>query len=98
MHIVTDAGELLGSCHAGGAGADDGDRLAGLVFRAAGTIQPFIPGLVGNGLLDRLDGTGLSSRLSVQASSHGAGQMRPVNSGKLLVECRSRDRTFPVPE
>ena len=25
--------------------------------------------------------------LSVQAASHGAGQMRPVNSGKLLVEC-----------
>jgi len=23
----------------------------------------------------------------VQAASHGAGQMRPVNSGKLLVEC-----------
>ena len=31
--------------------------------------------------------TGLSSRLSVHAASHGAGQMRPVNSGKLLVEC-----------
>ena len=25
---------------------------------------------------------------SVQASSQGAGQTRPVNSGKLLVECR----------
>ena len=25
--------------------------------------------------------------LSVQAASHGAGQMRPVNSGKLLVAC-----------
>jgi hypothetical protein len=24
---------------------------------------------------------------NVQAASHGAGQMRPVNSGKLLVEC-----------
>ena len=24
---------------------------------------------------------------SVHAASHGAGQMRPVNSGKLLVEC-----------
>jgi hypothetical protein len=31
--------------------------------------------------------TGLSSMLSVQLASHGAGQMRPVNSGKLLVEC-----------
>src|SRR5207248_3348729 len=31
--------------------------------------------------------TGLSSMFSVQLASHGAGQMRPVNSGKLLVEC-----------
>ena len=30
--------------------------------------------------------TGWSSMLSVQASWHGAGQIRPVNSGKLLVE------------
>src|SRR5271156_2055261 len=33
--------------------------------------------------------TGLSSMLSVHDASHGAGQMRPVNSGKLLVECRT---------
>jgi len=26
---------------------------------------------------------------SVHAASHGAGQIRPVNSGKLLVECRT---------
>ena len=31
--------------------------------------------------------TGLSSMLRVHASSQGAGHMRPVNSGKLLVEC-----------
>ena len=31
--------------------------------------------------------TGLSSMFSVQDASHGAGQTRPVNSGKLLVEC-----------
>ena len=31
--------------------------------------------------------TGLSSMFSVQDASQGAGQMRPVNSGKLLVEC-----------
>jgi hypothetical protein len=40
--------------------------------------------------------TGLSSMLSVQDASHGAGQMRPVNSGKLLVECRLRERFFPT--
>ena len=31
--------------------------------------------------------TASSLTLSVQAASQGAGQMRPVNSGKLLVEC-----------
>ncbi len=31
--------------------------------------------------------TGSPLMLSVQAASHGAGQMRPVNSGKLLVLC-----------
>jgi hypothetical protein len=34
--------------------------------------------------------TGLSSMLSVHEASHGAGQTRPVTSGKLLVECRLR--------
>ena len=32
--------------------------------------------------------TGLSSMLRVQEASHGAGQTRPVTSGKLLVEWR----------
>jgi hypothetical protein len=32
--------------------------------------------------------TGWSMMLSVQLASHGAGHTRPVNSGKLLVECR----------
>ncbi len=30
----------------------------------------------------------------VQALSHGAGQMRPVNSGKLLVLCNTRLALF----
>ena len=34
--------------------------------------------------------TGSSMMLSVQLSSQGAGQTRPVNSGKLLVDCRLR--------
>ena len=31
--------------------------------------------------------TGMSWMFSVQLASQGAGQMRPVNSGKLLVLC-----------
>ena len=40
--------------------------------------------------------TGLSSMFSVQTASQGAGQMRPVNSGKLLVECRSSSAALPL--
>src|SRR5207249_9547284 len=41
--------------------------------------------------------TGLSSMLSVQEASHGAGQTRPVNSGKLLVEWRLREASSHWP-
>ena len=40
--------------------------------------------------------TGLSSMLSVHEASHGAGQMRPVNSGKLFVECSVSERRLPL--
>src|SRR5215468_10211524 len=42
--------------------------------------------------------TGLSRMLSVHEASHGAGQTRPVNSGKLLVECRLKDASRHAPE
>ena len=38
--------------------------------------------------------TGGSLIPSTQAASQGAGQMRPVNSGKLLVECKTRIASF----
>ena len=41
--------------------------------------------------------TGVSTMFSVQAASQGAGQMRPVNSGKLLVECRFSSAVFHWP-
>ena len=41
--------------------------------------------------------TGFSSMLSVQEASHGAGQTRPVTSGKLLVECRLRAASSQLP-
>ena len=41
--------------------------------------------------------TGLSMMFSVQEASQGAGQMRPVNSGKLLVECRLREASCQLP-
>ena len=41
--------------------------------------------------------TGFSSMLSVHDASHGAGQTRPVTSGKLLVECRLRAASSQLP-
>ena len=41
--------------------------------------------------------TGVSSMFSVQEASQGAGQTRPVNSGKLLVECRLREASSQLP-
>jgi hypothetical protein len=38
--------------------------------------------------------TGSLLMLSVHAASQGAGQMRPVNSGKLFVECRTSSAAF----
>ena len=40
--------------------------------------------------------TGGSLMPSTQAASQGAGQMRPVNSGKLLVECKHADGVAPA--
>src|SRR3954465_5677011 len=41
--------------------------------------------------------TGLSSMLRVQEASHGAGQTRPVTSGKLLVVWRLRAASLQLP-
>src|ERR1043166_8327711 len=59
-----------------------------ILVGGSGVTQPFSHALsmIAHSIV--LMVTGLSIRLSVHAASHGAGQMRPVNSGKLLVECR----------
>ena len=59
------------------------------VFWAAGCglTQPFSQALSMMACSIDLMPTGAASMFSVQAASHGAGQMRPVKSGKLLVLC-----------
>jgi hypothetical protein len=52
----------------------------------SGTIQPSSQPLSTMAHSIVLIETGSSRMLSVHAASHGAGQTRPVNSGKLLVE------------
>ena len=86
---VPGARELLRAGHAGGPRADDGDLLAGApLAAAAGATQPSAKAWSMMFFSMFLMVTGSSLMLRTHASSHGAGQMRPVNSGKLLVECR----------
>jgi hypothetical protein len=97
MHLVAGARQLLGGGHAGRAGADDGDLLAGLLRGASGFSQPFFQARSTMAHSIVLMVTGVSSMLSVQDASHGAGQTRPVNSGKLLVEWRLREASSQSP-
>ncbi len=71
-------------------------RLPVLCDGGSGTIQPSSQprSTIWHSMV--LMVTGLSSMLSVQDASQGAGQMRPVNSGKLLVECSVVERRAPL--
>ena len=89
VDAVAGARQLLRAGEAGRARADHRDALAGRrLGRTCGSIQPSAQprSTISHSMV--LMVTGLSSMFSVQDASHGAGQMRPVNSGKLLVECR----------
>ena len=87
VHIMTGARELLGGGETGRAGADDGDRACRSSSPAA-RARPSLPRSARSAMAHSivLMVTGTSSMLSVHAASHGAGQTRPVTSGKLLVE------------
>ena len=89
MHVMADARELLRGGEPGRAGADDGDALAGLGLGRLGQDPARLEATVDDRAFDRLDRDRLvDEMLSVQDASQGAGQTRPVNSGKLLVEWR----------
>ena len=53
-----------------------------------GSVAPGTPGCPVNNQIPDWNDLVYNDRW--QEASHGAGQMRPVNSGKLLVECRLR--------
>ena len=94
---VAGARELLRAGEPGRAGADDRDALAGLALgrpRRDPAASPSALSTIACSI--DLMPTGSSLMLSVHASSHGAGQMRPVNSGKLLVECSVSIALLPV--
>ena len=62
-----------------------------------GLIRPFSQALSTIAHSIVLIVTGTSSMFSVQAASQGAGQMRPVNSGKLFVECSTSMASSMLP-
>jgi len=81
------ARELLRTRKAGRTGADDRDAPAGSCRRRLRADPALFPGLVDDCVLDRFDADGVVIDAQRAGSSHGAGHTRPVNSGKLLVEC-----------
>ena len=85
MHIVAGARELLRRGKPRRPGANNGDALARLLAGGSGTTQPSLKerSAIAHSML--LIVTGTSSMLSVHEASQGAGQTRPVTSGKLLV-------------
>ena len=88
------ARELLRGGEAGGAGADDGDLLARLDARETLRTAPSSASNA-RSMMPRstsLMVTGSSSMLSTHDASQGAGQTRPVTSGKLLVACSAPTR------
>jgi hypothetical protein len=87
-HGVAGPGELLGRGQAGGTGADHGDLLAGAPSGSDGHHPALGPGRSMIETSTCLMVTGSWLMPSTHADSHGAGQSRPVNSGKLLVACR----------
>ena len=68
-----------------------------LVADGCGTTQPLAQALSMIACSIDLIPTASVLMLSVQAASQGAGQMRPVKSGKLLVECRTSIASFQLP-
>ncbi len=95
--VVPGPGELLGGGQPGGPGADHGDPLAGARPRGGcGATQPSAQARSMISTSTCLIVTGSALMPSTQAASHGAGQSRPVNSGKLLVACSRSDGLAPV--
>ena len=86
---VARAAQLLRGRHPRRPGADDGDPLAGLAprrARASPSPPPTARSMIAFSIC--LIVTASPSRISsTHAASHGAGQSRPVNSGKLFVAC-----------
>ena len=96
MDLVADPAKLLRRRHAGRPGADDGHPLAGLLLRRERPDEARLIGLVGDRLLDRLDGDG--DVLEVQRACLLAGRRTdpPGELGEVVGRVEVADRTLPV--
>ena len=88
---VAGAVELLGAGEAGGAGADDGDRLAGALRGRLGLDPALFVAAVGDGLLDELNGDGVvvdgeSAGDLAGGGADAAGELGEVVGGEQTVE------------
>src|SRR5262249_26241046 len=88
--------ELLRAGHAGRAGADDRDPLAGLLRRRLGLDPALLLGLVGDRALDRLDGDRVvveveRARGLAWRRAHAAGDL-----GKIVGRVQVARRGLPV--
>ena len=96
VDVVAGARELLRARQAGGAGADDRDALAGLARRRLRRDPAFLPALVDDGVLDRLDADRIvvdaeHARRLARRGTDAAGEL-----GELLVECSTSSASLPV--
>ena len=90
--------ELLGDGQPRRPGADDADRPARVRMQRRLAAAPSPRGSA-RSMIPHSSGliiTGSSLIASTHAASHGAGQIRPVNSGKLLVACRRSIASAPL--
>ncbi len=90
------AGELLRAGKSRGTGADHGDTAARRMRRALRPHPAFFPGLVGDGVLDRLDADRIAvdakhARLLARRRADASGEL-----GEVVRRMQHLDRTLPV--
>src|SRR5690606_31209768 len=104
-HAVSGARQLLRAGQSGGAGADDGDFLAGAALGWLGTHPAFLPAALDDGVLDGLDADGVV--VDVQRTGRFAGggadpsgELREVVGGVQCIQRRAPllavDQVVPV--
>ena len=93
---VAGPGQLLGGGEAGGAGADDGNGLAGEPLGRFGAYLPVVPGLVDDRDLDVLDRHGLAVDRDDAGRLARSGTQSPGELGEVVGRMQTVERLVPV--